>query len=180
MKLVILDRDGVINKDSDAYIKHPDEWIPIAGSLEAIARLNHAGYRVVIASNQSALGRGLLDIDRLNAIHQKMFDQLSQLGGHIDSIFFCPHTPDENCDCRKPQPGLLLEIADRLNIDLAEAIFIGDSLKDIQAARSVGAKSVLVLTGNGKATRAQLKDTDSIPIYADLAMAADTLVATNQ
>ena len=180
MKLVILDRDGVINKDSDAYIKHPDEWIPIAGSLEAIARLNHAGYRVVIASNQSGLGRGLFDIDQLNAIHQKMFDLLSQQGGHIDSIFFCPHTPDENCSCRKPQPGLLLEIANRLNSDLSEATFIGDSLKDIQAAHRVGASPVLVLTGNGKTTSAQLKDTDDIPIYADLATAADALIAATK
>jgi len=178
MKLLILDRDGVINKDSDAYIKHPDEWIPIAGSLEAIAKLNHAGYRVVIASNQSGLGRGLFDIDQLNAIHQKMFDLLSQHSGHIDSVFFCPHTPDENCSCRKPQPGLLLEIADRLNADLSETTFIGDSLKDIQAAHSVGANPMLVLTGNGKVTSSQLKSADSIPTYPDLAAAADALIAT--
>ncbi len=180
MKLVILDRDGVINKDSDAYIKHPDEWIPIAGSLDAIARLNHAGYRVVVATNQSGLGRGLFNIDQLNAIHQKMFDLLSQQGGHIDSIFFCPHRPDENCSCRKPEPGLLLEIASRLDIDLSEAVFIGDSLKDIQAARSAGAKYALVLTGNGKATSSQLKDSDNIPVYTDLAAAADALIANTE
>jgi len=180
MKLVILDRDGVINKDSDAYIKHPDEWIPIAGSLEAIAKLNHAGYRTVVATNQSGLGRGLFDIEQLNAIHQKMFDALSQQGGHIDSIFFCPHTPDDNCNCRKPEPGLLLEIASRLNIDLAETIFIGDSLKDIQAAQSVGAKPALVLTGNGKTTVSQLKEGDNIPTYPDLATAADALIATTK
>jgi len=179
MKLVILDRDGVINKDSDAYIKHPDEWLPIAGSLEAIAKLNHAGYRVVVASNQSGLGRGLFSIDQLNAIHQKMFDALAQQGGHIDSILFCPHKPDENCNCRKPKPGLLLEIADRLNIDLSEALFIGDSLKDIQAAQSVGAKPILVLTGNGKATASQLTDSDNIPTYPNLAAAADALITSS-
>ena len=177
MKLVILDRDGVINQDSDAYIKHPDEWIPIPGSLEAIARLNHAGYRVVVATNQSGLGRGLFNIDQLNAIHKKMFSALSQQGGHINSIFFCPHKPDEDCDCRKPKPGLLLEIANRLDIDLAEAVFIGDSLKDIQAARSAGAQPTLVLTGKGSKTLSQLKDSDNIPTYSDLSAAADALIA---
>jgi len=180
MKLVILDRDGVINQDSDAYIKHPDEWLPIAGSMEAIARLNHAGYRVVVATNQSGLGRGLFDIDVLNAIHQKMFDTLSQHGGHIDSIFFCPHTPGDNCSCRKPKPELLLEIASRLDADLSEAVFIGDSLKDIQAARSAGAKSALVLTGKGKKTASQLTDSDNVPIYADLAAAADALITNTE
>ena len=111
MKLVILDRDGVINKDSDDYIKSPDEWIPIPGSLKAIARLNHAGYRVVIISNQSGLARGLFNIDDLNAIHQKMIDELAKVGGHIDSISFCPHGPDDKCDCRKPQPSLMKVIA---------------------------------------------------------------------
>ncbi len=176
MKLIILDRDGVINRDSDAYIKHPDEWFPITGSLEAIARLNHAGYRVVVATNQSGLGRGLFDIDQLNAIHQKMFDMLSQQGGQIDSIFFCPHNPNDGCNCRKPKPGLLLDIAERLDIDLATVIFIGDSLKDIQAARTAGAQPLLVLTGNGKETLSQLDDTDNIPVYADLAAAVDSLV----
>lgn len=176
MKLVILDRDGVINKDSDTYIKHPDEWFPIAGSLEAIARLNHAGYRVVVATNQSGLGRGLFDIDQLNAIHQKMFDMLSQQGGQIDSIFFCPHRPDEGCNCRKPKPGLLLDIADRLDVDLATVAFIGDSLKDIQAARTAGAQPLLVLTGNGEKTLSQFDDTNTVPVYADLAAAVDSLV----
>ncbi len=180
MKLVILDRDGVINKDSATYIKHPDEWIPITGSLEAIAKLNHANYRVVVATNQSGLGRGLFNIDQLHAIHQKMFDALAQQGGYIDSIFFCPHTPDENCGCRKPKPGLLLEIADRLNIDLSETIFIGDSLKDIQAAQNAGAKAALVLTGNGKTTISQLNDSDNIPTYNDLASAVDALIATTK
>ncbi len=180
MKLIILDRDGVINRDSDLYIKHPDEWFPIPGSLEAIARLNHAGYHVVIATNQSGLGRNLFDIDQLNAIHQKMFDALSKLGGHIDALFFCPHRPDENCDCRKPKPGLLLEIASRLDADLSEAIFIGDSLKDIQAAQATGAQPVLVLTGNGRATSSRIKDSGNIPIHADLAAAVDALLANTK
>ncbi len=180
MKLIILDRDGVINHDSDAYIKHPDEWRPIPGSLEAIARLNHAGYRVVIATNQSGLGRGLFSIEQLNAIHQKMFDALAQQGGHIDALFFCPHRPDENCNCRKPRPGLLLEIASRLDIDLSGVPFIGDSLKDIQAAQAVGAQPLLVLTGNGRVTLDALEEPDSIPVHADLAAAVDALLTHSQ
>ncbi|HEC14984.1 MAG TPA: D-glycero-beta-D-manno-heptose 1,7-bisphosphate 7-phosphatase [Sedimenticola sp.] len=176
MKLAILDRDGVINEDSDDFIKSPDEWIPIPGSLEAIARLNHAGYRVVVASNQSGLARGLFDIDGLNAIHQKMFDELAKLGGHIDSVFFCPHGPEDHCDCRKPRPGLLKAIADRLELDLAGIPAIGDSLRDLQAAAGAGAEPMLVLTGKGSKTLSKLEDFGDVPVYPNLAAAVDALL----
>lgn len=177
MKLVILDRDGVINKDSDAYIKSPDEWIPIPGSLDAIARLNHAGYLVVVATNQSGLARRLFDIDQLNAIHQKMLDELAKIGGHIDAFFFCPHGPDDGCDCRKPMPGLLQQISDRMDTDLSGVPVIGDSLRDLQAAASVDAFPILVLTGKGQKTQTTLEGFEDIPIYEDLAAAVDALLA---
>ena len=177
MKLVILDRDGVINQDSDAYIKSPEEWIPIPGSLDAIARLNHAGYYVAVATNQSGLARGLFDIDTLNAIHQKMLDELAKIGGHIDSFFFCPHGPDDDCDCRKPRPGLLHQISDRMDADLAGVPVIGDSLRDLQAADSVDASPILVLTGKGKKTLSELKDFGEVPVYENLAAAIDDLLA---
>jgi D-glycero-D-manno-heptose 1,7-bisphosphate phosphatase len=153
MKLVILDRDGTINHDSDQYIKSPAEWKPIKGSLEAIARLTQAGWRVVVATNQSGLGRGLFDMAALNAIHDTMHRAVHQAGGRIDAIFFCPHAGDSNCDCRKPKPGMLLEIARRMNVELDGVPMVGDSLRDLQAAAAAGAKPVLVLTGKGKKTR---------------------------
>ena len=131
MKLIILDRDGTINQDSDDFIKSPEEWIPIPGALEAIARLNHAGWHTVIASNQSGLGRGLFDISALNAIHAKLHKQLAALGGRMDAIFFCPHTPDDNCNCRKPLPGLYEQILDRMGIDANGVLSVGDTLRDI-------------------------------------------------
>ncbi|MGB0128759.1 MAG: D-glycero-beta-D-manno-heptose 1,7-bisphosphate 7-phosphatase [Rhodocyclaceae bacterium] len=152
-KLVILDRDGVINFDSAQFIKSPDEWKPIPRSLDAIARLSQWGYRIVVATNQSGIGRGLFDMDTLNAIHDKMMRAVSQVGGRIDAIFFCPHAADSTCKCRKPNPGMLLEIAERYNIDLKGVPAVGDSLRDLQAAVAVGAQPVLVLTGKGEATR---------------------------
>lgn len=152
MKLAIIDRDGVINYDSGQYIKTPAEWKPIPQSLEAIARLNHAGYRVVVATNQSGVGRGLFDMSTLNAIHDKMYRALATVGGRIDALFFCPHIDESNCDCRKPKPGMLLDIAKRFNVDLKNVPFIGDSLKDLQAAQAIGAKPILVLTGKGEKT----------------------------
>ena len=152
MKLAIIDRDGVINYDSDQYIKTTAEWKPIPQSLEAIARLNHAGYRVVVATNQSGVGRGLFDMSTLNAIHDKMYRALANVGGRIDALFFCPHMDENNCDCRKPKPGMLLDIAKRFNVDLKNIPFIGDSLKDLQAAQAVGAKPILVRTGKGEKT----------------------------
>ncbi len=177
MKLVILDRDGVINHDSDHYIKSPEEWKPIAGSLEAIARLTQAGYHVVVATNQSGLGRGLFDMAALNAMHDKMHKAVAQLGGRIDAVFFCPHAQDAGCSCRKPQPGMLLEIAERFNIALSGVKSIGDSLRDLQAASSAGAKPVLVLTGKGRQTLEAGGLPPGTEIHEDLAAAAAALTA---
>ena len=177
MPLVILDRDGVINEDSDAYIKSPAEWIPIPGSLEAIARLNHAGFRAVVATNQSGVGRGLFGMGELNAIHQKLHAALARLGGQLDGIYFCPHAPDEGCRCRKPRPGLLEEIAARHGIELTGVAAIGDSLRDLEAARAVGATPILVRTGKGQAAEAQVPNSWGVAVYDDLAQAAQMLVS---
>jgi D-glycero-D-manno-heptose 1,7-bisphosphate phosphatase len=150
-KLVILDRDGTINQDSDDYIKSPEEWIPLPGALEAIARLNHAGWQVVVASNQSGLGRGLFDMATLNAMHAKMNKHLSAVGGRIDAVFFCPHGPEDKCHCRKPLPGLFEQIAERLGMDLNGTHVVGDSLRDLQAGVAVGCMPQLVHTGKGAA-----------------------------
>jgi D-glycero-D-manno-heptose 1,7-bisphosphate phosphatase len=169
MKLIILDRDGVINEDSDDYIKSPEEWVPIPGSLEAIARLNLAGYQVVVLTNQSGIGRGLFDMHALNAIHQKMYQHLNIVGGNIDAIFFCPHTPDDQCNCRKPAAGLFQQLEKRLNIKLQGIPAVGDSLRDIQSARTAGASPVLVRTGKGERTLADGEDLQGVPVYANLA-----------
>ena len=177
MKLVILDRDGVINQDSDQFIKNTTEWKAIPGSLEAIAKLNHAGYRVVVASNQSGIGRGLLDMGALNAINDKMYRVLAQVGGHIDALFYCPHAAEANCDCRKPKPGMFIDIAQRFNVDLAGVPSVGDSLRDLQAAVTAGAQPMLVLTGKGANTEAAGGLPDGIPVFADLAEAVRHIVA---
>jgi D-glycero-D-manno-heptose 1,7-bisphosphate phosphatase len=153
MKLVILDRDGTINYDSDEYIKSPEEWRPLPGALEAISRLNHAGYHVVIASNQSGLGRGLLDVASLNAIHKRMLKQLAAVGGRIDAIFYCPHAPTDGCTCRKPMPGLIEQVAERFGIEVQGVPFVGDTLTDMQAAMSAGCAPHLVLTGKSEALK---------------------------
>ncbi|MDQ2735973.1 MAG: D-glycero-beta-D-manno-heptose 1,7-bisphosphate 7-phosphatase [Pseudomonadota bacterium] len=149
MKLVILDRDGTINEDRDDYVKSPEEWVAIPGALEAIARLNHAGWHTVIATNQSGLARGLLDMAALNAIHARMNRELASVGGRIDAVFFCPHGPDDGCRCRKPLPGLLEMIAERYGVAPGGAHVVGDSLRDLQAAVVAGCPSHLVRTGNG-------------------------------
>ncbi len=151
-KLVILDRDGVINYDADEFIKSPDEWRPIAGSLEAIARLNQAGYRVVVATNQSGVGRGLFDMATLNAIHLKMHQAAAALGARIDAVFFCVHTAHDNCDCRKPKPGMLQMIAERFNIEPTITPMVGDAQRDLAAGAALGFPVHLVLTGKGRAT----------------------------
>ena len=176
MKLVILDRDGVINHDSDDYIKSPDEWIPIPGSIDAIARLNHAGYTVTIASNQSGIARGYFDISTLNAMHEKMHRLVNQAGGHVDGIFFCPHAPTDNCNCRKPLPGLLLQISRRFSSSLEGVPFIGDSAKDIEAARLVGARPILVKTGKGERTLQQLDSASEIATYENLSEAVTSIL----
>ncbi len=176
MKLIILDRDGVINYDSDQFIKSTDEWIPIPGSLEAIARLNQAGYRVVVATNQSGIGRGLFDMPTLNAIHDKMHKCLAQVGGRIDAIFFCPHTNDAECACRKPKSGMIEEIATRYGISLKDVPAVGDSLRDLEAAARLGAQPYLVLTGKGSKTQAKGGLPEGTLIFSDLAAVAATLI----
>jgi D-glycero-D-manno-heptose 1,7-bisphosphate phosphatase len=178
MKLIILDRDGVVNHDSDDYIKSPDEWQPIDGSLEAIARLNHAGYIVAIASNQSGLARGYFDIEILAAMHKKMDELLAKIGGRIDAVFYCPHGPGDACRCRKPKPGMLLDIGQRFNVPLRQVIFVGDSIADINAANNAHAKAVLVRTGKGiKAEKIlQSENKSSIPVYDDLASAVTAIL----
>lgn len=175
MKLIILDRDGVINFDSDQFIKTPEEWRPIPGSLEAIARLNQAGYRVVVATNQSGIGRGLFDMPMLNAIHDKMHKSLTLVGGRIDAIFFCPHTNDAQCDCRKPKSGMLEEIAARYGVSLAGVPAVGDSLRDLQAAARLGATPYLVLTGKGVRTQDKGGLPPDTQIFPDLAAVAAAL-----
>lgn len=177
MKLIILDRDGVINFDSDQFIKSPDEWKPIPGSLEAIASLNQAGYRVVVASNQSGVGRGLFDMATLNAIHAKMHKLLTQAGGRIDAVFFCPHAADSDCDCRKPRPGLMRDIARRYHQELRGVPAIGDSLRDLQAAAQVGAQAILVRTGKGEKTLETGGLPDDTQVFADLAEAVQALLS---
>jgi D-glycero-D-manno-heptose 1,7-bisphosphate phosphatase len=176
MKLIILDRDGVINYDSDQYIKSPDEWKPIPGSLEAIARLNQWGYRVIVATNQSGVGQGLFEMDVLNAIHDKMIKAAAQVGGRFDAIFFCPHTSGDGCDCRKPKPGLLRDIASRYNVDLGGVPVIGDSLRDLQAAVAVDAQPILVLTGKGEKTVNDPALPAVTTVFPDLAAAVTKLV----
>lgn len=175
MKLVILDRDGTINRDSDDFIKSPAEWQPIPGSLEAIARLIQADYRVVVATNQSGIGRGLFDTRALFAIHDKLQRALGQVGGRIDAFFFCPHKADENCRCRKPQPGMLLEVGRRFNVSLEDVFMVGDSRKDLEAAAAAGARPVLVLTGHGAKTEKAGNLPRGTAVYADLAAFARQL-----
>jgi D-glycero-D-manno-heptose 1,7-bisphosphate phosphatase len=177
MKLVILDRDGVINIDSDQFIKTPDEWKPIPGSLDAIARLNHAGYRVIVASNQSGIGRGLFDMAALNAINEKMYKALAQVGGRIDALFYCPHPAEANCTCRKPKAGMFEDVARRFNASLAGVPSIGDSLRDLQAAVTAGAMPVLVLTGKGAKTQAAGGLPERTRVYQDLAEAVRAIIA---
>ena len=178
MKVIVLDRDGVINHDSDDYIKSAEEWRPLEGSLDAIARLNHSGYTVVVASNQSGLARGHFDIEALSAMHGKMDEMLAEIGARIDAIFYCPHGPDDGCTCRKPKPGMLLEIGQRFNVSLEDVIFIGDSISDIKAAYSAHAKAMLVRTGKGaKAEKIlQTECKGSVPVFDDLASAVTAIL----
>lgn len=181
MRLVILDRDGVINEDSEAYIKSPEEWIPIPGSLDAIARLCRHEYRVVIITNQSGVARGLYTMDVLNKIHNRMLEHIHQKGGEIDAILICPHGPDDHCDCRKPKTGMFEELAERLKINLNGVPSVGDTLRDLQAAQAVNALPVLVMTGKGAATREHLSSAQpsllETPVFTDLAAFAEGLLA---
>ncbi len=178
MKLVILDRDGVINFDSDQFIKNPREWNPIPGSLEAIAQLNQAGFRVVVATNQSGVGRGLFDMSTLNTIHAKMHKLVGLAGGRIDAVFLCPHAADSRCNCRKPKAGLFLDIAERFHVELPSVYAVGDALRDIQAAVSVGARPILVKTGKGMRTLESGQLPADVPVYDNLAKAAQAIIGT--
>lgn len=173
LKLIILDRDGVINQDAGSSVNSPEEWVALPGSLEAIARLSREKYSVVIIANQSGISRGLLTINTLNRIHQKMLSELSRLGGEISAIFFCPHSEKENCTCRKPAPGLFFKLSERLNVDLREVYAVGDSLRDIQAAIAASAKPVLVRTGKGERTLEEIRSSNdpalaNTRVYPDL------------
>lgn len=178
VRLVILDRDGVINKESRDFVKSADEWIPLDGSIEAIAALTNGGFRVAVASNQSGLARGLFDYSALYAMHEKMRDLVTAAGGRIDHIVICPHGPDDQCDCRKPKPGLLLQVAEHFGADLCGVAFIGDSIRDLEAARAAGARPVLVRSGNGElAAKALPEELAGTPVFDDLAAAAAALLA---
>jgi D-glycero-D-manno-heptose 1,7-bisphosphate phosphatase len=175
--LIILDRDGVINEDSDEYVKSPDEWMPIPGSLEAIAKLNQAGHQVAVVTNQSGIGRGFYTEEALLQMHQKMQQLLENVGGHVDGIFYCPHHPDEGCDCRKPKPGLMHQVAEAFHSDFSDALTVGDSKRDIEAAHLVNCKAVLVRTGKGMRTLDYYPDWSLAPVYDDLLTVVNSLLA---
>jgi D-glycero-D-manno-heptose 1,7-bisphosphate phosphatase len=179
-KVVVLDRDGVINVDSDAFIKSPDEWVALPGSLEAIARLNQAGYRIAIATNQSGIGRGLFDMNALNAMHLKMHRMVALVGGRIDAVFFCPHTAEDHCECRKPKPGMLKMIAERFEADPKATPVVGDSLRDLQAGAALGFATHLVLTGKGRQTLAAGGLPEGTKVHDDLRAFALDFLATEQ
>ncbi len=181
MKLIILDRDGTINEDRDDYVKSPQEWVPLPGALEAIARLNHAGWHTVLATNQSGLGRGLFDMTMLNEMHAHMNQLLARHGGRIDAVFFCPHAPEDQCDCRKPLPGLLLQIGERYGVNLSEVPVVGDSLRDVQAGQAAGCPTHLVRTGKlgvaGDDEIAQvLRQVPGTQLHADLCSFAEAII----
>jgi D-glycero-D-manno-heptose 1,7-bisphosphate phosphatase len=175
MKLVILDRDGTINYESDHHIKSPDEWRPIPGSLEAIARLTQAGFRIVVATNQSGIARGLLDTATLVSIHDVLQRAAARAGGRVDAFFFCPHAADSACSCRKPEPGMLLEVARRFNVSLENTYMVGDARRDVQAAAAAGARPVLVLTGRGRKTHDEGGLPPGTAVFENLAAFAEHL-----
>jgi len=179
-KVIIIDRDGVINFDTKGYIKSPDEWSAIPGSLEAIAQFNRSGYQVFIATNQSGIGRGFYDVAALDTIHEKLMNELAAVGGHVEEIFFCPHHPNDDCGCRKPKPGLFHSIQKKYQVDLTETFFIGDSWSDVQAAVHANCQPVLVLTGNGQRTLAEHPELKHILNFANLAAAADYICHQRQ
>ena len=176
MKLVILDRDGVINKDSSHFIKTPNEWVPIAGSLEAIALLNQSGFRVAVATNQSGVSRGLFDMATLNAIHNKMHRELATVGGRVDAVFFCPHAADDHCHCRKPDTGMIEEIGKRFSVELKGVPAVGDALRDLQAFANAGCQPILVKTGKGEETLAKGNLPPNTWVCADLAEAVQRIL----
>ena len=179
MRTLFLDRDGVINEESPDFIRSPADWKPLPGSLEAIARARQAGFRIIVISNQSGIARGLLDIADLNAIHHRLIDDLAHFGGRIDAFFFCPHGPQDDCSCRKPKAGLLLNAQERLGIDLAKTPFIGDRISDLAAAKRAGAKPVLVRTGTHASTQAELRDIGDVESFDTLRDAVSAIIAAS-
>lgn len=177
MKLIVLDRDGVINEDRGEPITQVDDWVPIQGSLEAIARLHQAGWHIAVATNQSGIARGLMEIDQLLAVHQKMHDMVGQVGGRIDVVAFCPHSDSNQCTCRKPAPGMLYSISERLDVDLSTVVLVGDSLRDMQAAMAAAAQPIVVRTGKGQMTLDNNKGLEHIPAYDDLLSYVDVLLS---
>ncbi|MBL8200969.1 MAG: D-glycero-beta-D-manno-heptose 1,7-bisphosphate 7-phosphatase [Chromatiales bacterium] len=180
IRLVVLDRDGVINRESRHFIRRPEEWIPLPGSVEAIAELTHAGFTVVVASNQSGVGRGLFSGDMLAAIHERMTQTVEAAGGRLDGIWFCPHRPEDACECRKPRPGLLRQIEAHYGVTLQGIPAIGDSYRDLEAAWRVGARAMLVRTGNGQETERRLAPDAVVEVFPDLAAVATRLIGESQ
>lgn len=181
MKIIILDRDGVINHDSPNYIKTVDEWEPIPDSMEAIANLSQAGYKVVVCTNQSGIGRGLYTMETLNEIHQKMNRMVDYAGGKISAIFFCPHKPEDECECRKPKPQMILDICERFNIDnISNVIMVGDSQRDLEAISAAGGTPILVKTGNGKKTFAKNKLPDNTLVFDNLLAVSEYLIESKE
>ncbi len=175
-KLIVLDRDGVINYDSDDYVKSVDEWIPLPGSMEALAKLTHAGYKIAIATNQSGISRGYFTVATLDAMHQKMLTLAAEAGAKIDYIAYCPHGPDDGCDCRKPLPGLIHQIEKALNISAEGCYMVGDSLRDLQAGSAAGLVPALVLTGKGERTQAKGIELQGVAVFSDLNNFVDQII----
>ena len=180
IKLIILDRDGVINEDLERPVAAPEEWVPIAGSLEAIARLSQAGWHVAVATNQSGIDRGLIELETLHAIHQRMHELVNKAGGKIDVVAFCPHSESGQCNCRKPAAGMIYTICERLDIDPAKIVLVGDSLRDMQAAMATAATPIIVRTGKGQKTLDNNKGLEHIPAFDDLASYVDALLAPTE
>ncbi len=181
LKIVVLDRDGTLNEDPEEFIRGPQDWVPLPGALEAVARLNQGGWRVVIASNQSGLGRGLFDMATLNAVHARMHRLVGEAGGRIDAVFFCPHAPEDNCECRKPAPGLFQQIAERFGVLPSQLVAAGDSVRDAQAAAQAGCSSHLILTGQSIAHRDGSRPAglpEQVTLHTDLDAFADHLLAS--
>ncbi len=182
LKLVILGRDGILNRYREDHVKAPEEWEPVPGALEAVARLNHAGWHAVVATNQAGIGRGMIDMASVNAVHVHMNQQLLAHGGRIDAVFFCPHTPEQNCECRKPLPGMMKDIGQRYGVDLAQVPMVADTLRDLLAAQAAGCEPHLVLTGRAAALGAEqiaqfVHQVPGTHVHADLGAFADFVIA---
>jgi D-glycero-D-manno-heptose 1,7-bisphosphate phosphatase len=181
VKLIILGRDGTLNEYRDDHVKAPEEWVPVPGALEALARLNHAGWHAVVATNQAGIGRGMIDMASINAVHQRMIKLAQGAGARIDAVFFCPHTPEEHCDCRKPMPGMMREIGSRFGVDLRHVPLVSDTLRDMQAAQAAGCEPHLVQSGRARkldATQLQhvVAQVPGMHVHRDLGALADFLL----